>query len=279
MFFNFPLVYFMLINFDLTTSAILTLRNSSGELDDSRTIGNAGAFRAISVILAWIYLIVLAGVIFALLFVIMRAKDLWAVSNRIGFVKFGVRFHSKRPILVFLGWFFMLRFLLALNLSLTGNVPELASAIIFCLLVVTSFVICVVNRLFKSLFLYLAMCVMELFLVYIGVQVVIESAAGTKQIFSILFQVAFISTQLIAMVLVVIDMVIRIIKCYKNRYSKDEKSEPESGKKLRKDLGEEDYFGLDRKQAGKKKGGNSSVDDDKARMDELFNDKSQEQDS
>ena len=84
-------------------------------------------------------------------------------------MKFGVRFHSKRPILVFLGWFFMLRFLLALNLSLTDILPELASAIIFCVLVVTSFVICVVNRLFKSLFLYLAMCVMELFLVYIGV--------------------------------------------------------------------------------------------------------------
>ena len=35
MFFNFPLIYFMLINFDLTTSALLTIRNTSGELDDS----------------------------------------------------------------------------------------------------------------------------------------------------------------------------------------------------------------------------------------------------
>ena len=131
-------------------------------------------------VLAWIYFIVLAAVMFALLFMILRAKDLWAVSNRIGFVKFGVRFHSKRPVLVFLGWFFMLRFMLALNLSLTGIMPQLASAIIFCLLVVSSFVICVVNRLFKSLFLYLAMCVMELFLVYIGLQVVIEAAMGTK---------------------------------------------------------------------------------------------------
>ena len=108
MFFNFPLVYFMLVNFDLTTSALLTTRNASGDLDDSRTFGNESAFRIISVILAWIYLIVLAGVIFALFFVIMRAKDLWAVSNRIGFIKFGVRFQSKRPILVFLMWFFAL---------------------------------------------------------------------------------------------------------------------------------------------------------------------------
>ena len=35
MFFNFPLIYFMLINFDLTTSALLTIRNTSGKLDDS----------------------------------------------------------------------------------------------------------------------------------------------------------------------------------------------------------------------------------------------------
>ena len=35
MFFNFPLIYFMLISFDLTTSAVLTTRNSSGELDNS----------------------------------------------------------------------------------------------------------------------------------------------------------------------------------------------------------------------------------------------------
>ena len=57
--------------------------------------------------------------------------------------------------------------------------------------------------------------------------------------FGILFLVAFISTQLIALVLVVIDMVLRIIKCYKNRYSKEEKFEPETGKKLRKDLGDQ----------------------------------------
>ena len=168
-------------------------------------------------ILAWLYFIVLAAVMFGLLFVILRAKDLWAVSNRIGFVKFGVRFHSKRPVLVFLGWFFMLRFMLALNLSLTGIMPQLASAIIFCLLVVSSFVICVVNRLFKSVFLYLAMCVMELFLVYIGVQVVIEAAMGTKQVFGALFLTFFILTQLISLVLVVIDMVIRIVRCFKSK--------------------------------------------------------------
>ena len=177
-------------------------------------------------ILAWLYFIVLAAVMFALLFVILRAKDLWAVSNRIGFVKFGVRFHSKRPVLVFLGWFFMLRFMLALNLSLTGIMPQLASAIIFCLLVMTSFVICVVNRLFKSLFLYLAMCTMELFLVYIGLQVVIEAAVGTKQVFEALFLTFFILTQLIALVLVVVDMVIRIIRCSKPYMSKKVDSEP-----------------------------------------------------
>ena len=35
MFFNFPLIYFMIVNFDLTTSALLTIRNTSGQLDDS----------------------------------------------------------------------------------------------------------------------------------------------------------------------------------------------------------------------------------------------------
>ena len=30
MFFNFPLVYFIIVNFDLTISAILTMRNASG---------------------------------------------------------------------------------------------------------------------------------------------------------------------------------------------------------------------------------------------------------
>ena len=35
MFFNFPLAYFMLVNFDLTTSALLTIRNTSGNIDDS----------------------------------------------------------------------------------------------------------------------------------------------------------------------------------------------------------------------------------------------------
>ena len=189
--------------------------------------------------------------ILVLLFVILRAKDLWAVSNRIGFVKFGVRFHSKRPILVFLGWFFMLRFLLALNLSLTDIMPELASAIIFCLLVVTSFVICVVNRLFKSIWLYLAMCVMELFLVYVGVQVVIEAAAETKDVFGPLFLTFFILTQLIALVLVVIDIIIRIIRCTKRKQPQD-KAQGSTGTKLRKDLGVEDYFDLDRKRSNLK---------------------------
>ena len=73
----------------------------------------------------------------------------------------------------------MLRFLLAINLSLVGTMPKLASAIFFCVLVMTSFVICVINRLFKSIWLYLAMCAMELFLVYVGVQTVIEAAAGS----------------------------------------------------------------------------------------------------
>ena len=35
MFFNFPLVYFIIVNFDLTISAMLTTRNASGQLDDS----------------------------------------------------------------------------------------------------------------------------------------------------------------------------------------------------------------------------------------------------
>ena len=169
MFFNVPLGYFMLVSFDLTISALLTIRNADGLIDDSWSMGDETTFRTISVILAWAYLIVMVAVIGVLIFVILRAEDLWAVSNRIGFIKFGVRFHSKRPILVFLIWFFALRFLFALTLSLDGILPDLASGIIFCLLVVASFVICVVNRLFKSLFLYLAMCVMELFLVYIGV--------------------------------------------------------------------------------------------------------------
>ena len=105
----------------------------------------------------------------------------------------------------------MLRFLLALNLSLTGIMPELASAIIFCLLVVSSFVICVVNRLFKSVFLYLAMCVMELFLVYVGVQVLIESIRGVKDFLLILFRPVFFGSQLIALILISIDLVIRIL--------------------------------------------------------------------
>ena len=126
---------------------------------------------------------------------------------------------------------------------------QLASAIIFCVLVTASFAVAVVNRLFVSIWLYLAMCVMELFLVYIGVQVVIEAAAGTKEVFGILFLVAFISTQLIALVLVAVDMVLRIIKCYKNKYHKEEDPENPSGKKLRKDMDENDYFGLDKKRA------------------------------
>ena len=35
MFFNFPLIYFMLVSFDLTISALLTIRNASGSIDDS----------------------------------------------------------------------------------------------------------------------------------------------------------------------------------------------------------------------------------------------------
>ena len=94
------------------------------------------------------------------------------------------------------------------------------------MLVVTSFVICVVNRLFKSLFLYLAKCVMELFLVYIGVQTVIEAATDTKKVFGALFLTFFILTQLIALVLVVVDMVIRIVRCSRAKMSKDDEEEP-----------------------------------------------------
>ena len=71
-------------------------------------MGNKATFRSVSVILAWVYLVLMVGVIGVLTYFILRAKDLWAVSNRIGFIKFGVRFHSKRPILVFLTWFFVL---------------------------------------------------------------------------------------------------------------------------------------------------------------------------
>ena len=160
-------------------------------------------------------------------------------------MKFGVRFHSKRPILVFLAWFFLLRFLLALNISLTGIVPELASAIVFCVLVVTSFVICVVNRLFRSMWLFLAMCVMELFLVYFGVQTVVEAAIGTKKVFGVLFMTMFILSQLVALVLVIIDMVIRIMRCCKSKSVEQDEKEAKTTTKLRRDLGEENYFGLD----------------------------------
>ena len=61
-----------------------------------------------SVVLAWAYFMAFAVFMFALLYVISMAKDMWAVSNRIGFIKFGARFHSKRPVVVFLVWFFML---------------------------------------------------------------------------------------------------------------------------------------------------------------------------
>ena len=93
---------------------------------------------------------------------------------------------------------------------------------------------------------------MELFLVYIGVQVLIESIMGTKTVFSILFLVFFLLTQLIVMVLVTIDLVIRIIRCCKNRYdNEEEKEEPTTGTKLRSQMGEKDYFDLDRKRTGK----------------------------
>ena len=110
---------------------------------------------------------------------------------------------------------------------------------------VTSFVICVVNRLFRSVWLFMAMCVMELFLVYIGVQVVVEAVIGTKDIFGILFMVVFVLSQLVAFVLVVIDMVIRIMRCCRANKTSDNDKEAKTATKLRRDLGEEDYFGLD----------------------------------
>ena len=73
--------------------------------------------------------------------------------------------------------------------------------------------LCVVNRLFRSPWLYLAMCVMELFVVFVGVQVLIESAIGAKTVLLILFFTMFLLTQLIALALVIIDLVIRIIRC------------------------------------------------------------------
>ena len=66
-------------------------------------------------------------------------------------------------------WFFVFRLLLAINVSLVGVVSQLAVAIMFSVCAVTSFVVCVVNRLFRSVWLYMAMCVMELMLVYMGV--------------------------------------------------------------------------------------------------------------
>ena len=108
MFFNFPLIYFIIVNFDLTISAILATRNASRQLDDSRSFISTTTFRVVSVVLAWVYFIAFAVFMFALLYVISVAKDLWAVSNRIGFIKFGSRFHSKRPVVVFLVWFFTL---------------------------------------------------------------------------------------------------------------------------------------------------------------------------
>ena len=81
MFFNVPLLYFMFVSFDLSISAFLTIRNADGSIDDSSSLGSKATFRTISVVLAWAYLIVLVGVIGAITFVILRAKDLWAVSN------------------------------------------------------------------------------------------------------------------------------------------------------------------------------------------------------
>ena len=155
------------------------------------------------------------------------------MSNRIGFVKFGVRYHSKRPIVVFMVWFFVFRLLLAINVSLVGVVSKLAVAIMFSVLAVTSFVVCVVNRLFRSVWLYMAMCVMELMLVYMGVQTIIEAVNGPKQIFSVLFIVMFALTQLSALVCVIIDLVLRIIRCCKvNKQPQHEPDEPKTGTKL-----------------------------------------------
>ena len=67
MFFNFPLVYFIIVNFDLTISAILTTRNASGQLDDSRSFISTTTFRAVSIILAWVYFLAFAVFMFALL--------------------------------------------------------------------------------------------------------------------------------------------------------------------------------------------------------------------
>ena len=76
MFFNFPLAYFILINFDLTISAMLTMRNASGELDDSRSFITTTTFRVVSVVLAWAYFLAFAVFMFVLLYVISVAKDM-----------------------------------------------------------------------------------------------------------------------------------------------------------------------------------------------------------
>ena len=69
MFFNFPLIYLMLVSFDLTISAMLTTRNASGTIHDTRS--GSAAFRIISVILAWVYLVGVAGLVALLTVVIM----------------------------------------------------------------------------------------------------------------------------------------------------------------------------------------------------------------
>ena len=166
-FFNFPLVYFMLINLDLNISALLTTRNYDGHMDDSWTLGSAEASRYISLVLAWLYLIGFAAVMVVLIVAVCRAENARSISSRIGVIKFGARLHSKRPVLVFVSWFFVMRVLMALIVSVTGVIPEVVSCALFLTLMTTSFVVAVVNRLFKSWFLYLAMCVMELFLVFL----------------------------------------------------------------------------------------------------------------
>ena len=118
MWFNVPIIYLMVTNLDLTISAVMTIRHESYNILEFE--GHNAWFNIISVVLAWIYLIALTALIAVLTFVIVKAENLLKVSNRIGFVKFGVRYHSKRPILVFMIWFFVFRLLLAINVSLIG---------------------------------------------------------------------------------------------------------------------------------------------------------------
>ena len=65
-----------------------------------------------------------------------------------------------------------------------------------------------------------------------------------------MFMVAFISTQLLALVFVTIDMVIKIIRCCKAKSSKVVKEDPHTDAKPKRDTQEGNYWEQDRNSNG-----------------------------